>query len=96
MVDNSDTDTADPQSLDTWPRFIVIEFTDESAAKPSPFAIDGIAGTVIKVNIMKSGNFLVECAKKAQADNLQHASMLAGVGMKASPHGTLSSSRGVI
>jgi hypothetical protein len=57
------TQTPQTHTFWTWPQFIVIEFTDESAAKPSPFAIDkgihGIAGTVIKVNIMKSGNFLV-------------------------------------
>ena len=78
---------------------IVIMFTDP-AAKLSPFTIhkgiEGIAGTVAEVIKMKSGDFLVECVKKTQVDNLQYASMLAGVGIKASLHFTLNSSRGVI
>ena len=39
---------------------------------------------------------LVYCARKAHADNLLRASTLTGVAIKASPHCTLNSSKGVI
>ena len=48
------------------------------------------------VKKLRSGDILVECAKKAHAENLLCATMLAGVGMKASPHRSLNSSKGVI
>ena len=68
--------------------------------KLSPFAIHkgilGIAGVVKDVKKLRSGDILVECAKKAHAENLLRATTLAGVGMKASPHRSLNSSKGVI
>ena len=68
--------------------------------KLSPFAIHkgilGIAGVVKDVKKLRSGDILVECAKKAHAENLLCATTLAGVGMKASPHRSLNSSKGVI
>ena len=55
-----------------------------------------IAGVVKDVKKLRSGDILVECAKKANAENLLRATMLAGVSMKASPHRSLNSSKGVI
>ena len=48
------------------------------------------------VKKLRSGDILVECAKKAHAKNLLRATTLAGVGMKASPHRSLNSSKGVL
>ena len=88
--------------IDDWPRFIIL--TSANSEKPigklSPFAIHkgilGIAGVVKDVKKLRSGDILVECAKKAHAENLLRATALAGVGMKASPHWSLNSSKGVI
>ena len=85
-----------------WPRFIVLSSTDDSAplSNLSPFAIlkgiNGIAGAVRDIKKLRSGQILIECGKKAHADNLLRATMLANVGMKASPHRSLNSSKGVI
>jgi len=103
MTDSeSDYDPHSSTVTDDWPRFIMIESTssDASVAKLSPFAIDkgiqGIAGAVKDVKKLRSGHILVECGKKSHADNLLRATTLAGVGIKASPHRTLNSSKGVI
>ena len=58
--------------------------------------IQGIAGTVKEVKWLRSGDTLVTCLKKAQADNLLRATTLANVSTKASPHRSLNSSKGVI
>lgn len=89
-------------SNDDWPKFITIESvsSDLPITKLSPFAIQkgiaGIAGTVKEVKKLRSGQILVECCKKANAENLLHANMLAGVQIKASPHPTLNYSKGII
>ena len=99
---DTDSDSDSRLNAADWPRFIIIESLDKesSVAKLSPFAIHkgimGIAGTVKDVKKLRSGHILVECAKKSHADNLLRASTLAGVGIKASPHRTLNSSKGVI
>lgn len=89
-------------SNDDWPKFITIESisSDIPITKLSPFAIQkgiaGIAGTVKEVKKLRSGQILVECCKKANAENLLHANMLAGVQIKTSPHPTLNYSKGII
>ena len=103
---DSDSDAREqelPVSNDNeWPRFIMIQSSDEERplVKLSPFAvhkgIQGIAGTVKEVKRLRSGDILVTCLKKAQADNLLRATTLANVGIKASPHRSLNSSKGVI
>lgn len=77
-------------SNDDWPKFIIIEAAapDSPIIKLSPFAIQkgitGIAGTVKEVKKLRSGQILVECSKKANAESLLHASMLPGVQIKTS------------
>ena len=86
--DQNVDETRTVSASDDWPRFIILEPTenDRPLARLSTFAIHkgimGIAGTV------------KECGKKAHADNLLCATTLAGVGMKASPHRSLNSSKG--
>ena len=104
---DSDSDSREqelpvPINDNDWPRFIMIQSSDEERplVKLSPFAIhkgiQGIAGTVKEVKRLRSGDILVTCLKKAQADNLLRATTLANVGIKASPHRSLNSSKGVI
>lgn len=87
---------------DHWQRFILLESlsTEKVLTKLSPFAIQkgisGIAGTVKDVKKLRSGQILVECSKKAHADNLLRANTLAGVPIKATFHPYLNSSRGII
>ena len=87
---------------DDWPRFIILTSMnpERPIGKLSLFAIHkgilGIAGVVKDVKKLRSGDILVEYAKKAHAENLLRATTLAGVGMKASPHRSLNSSKGVI
>ena len=97
MID-SDSDSEN----EYWPRFIVLSLTDDSAplSNLSPFAIlkgvNGIAGAMNDIKKLRSGQILIECGKKAHADNLLCATMLGNVGMKASPHRSLNSSKGGI
>ena len=100
--DQNVNETRTVSASDDWPRFIILEPTenDRPLARLSPFAIHkgimGIAGTVKDTKKLRSGKILVECGKKAHADNLLRATTLAGVSMKASPHRSLNSSKGVI
>lgn len=90
------------QKSETWQRFILLEslLPDMPLTKLSPFAIQKgisvIAGTVKEVKKLRSGQILVECSKKIQADNLVHANILVIVPMKALYHPFLNSSKGVI
>lgn len=87
---------------ENWQRFILLESlqSDMPLSKLSPFAIQkgisGIAGTVKDCKKLRSGQILVECSKKVQAENLLRANMLAGVAMKTFHHPTLNHSKGVI
>lgn len=91
-----------PSENENWQRFIVLEsLTDDMPlTKLSPFAIHkgitGIAGTVKDIKKLRSGQILVECARKANSENLLQATTLAGITMKAFPHSTLNNSKGVI
>ena len=59
-----------------WARFLVVESANEDLPlqKLSPFAIQkgfqAIAGTLKNINRLRDGSFLVECGKRAQAQNL--------------------------
>ena len=68
--------------------------------KLSPFAIQkgfqSIAGTVKSIKRLRDGSFLVECGKRAQAQNLLRTNRFIDRPVKVSIHKTLNSSRGVI
>ena len=74
----------------------MIQSSDEERPFGVHKGIQEIAGTVKEVKRLRSGDILVTCLKKAQADNLLRATKLANVGIKASPHRSLNSSKGVI
>ena len=95
--DDSDSET----ELNTWPRFIVLESGDISKPlKINPFAlskaIQGVAGSVKSVKKMSNGSYLVECANKAQSDNLLRTTKLATVDVSTFPHKSLNYSKGII
>ena len=70
-------ETQTVSASDDWPRFIILFII------LSPFVnhkgIMGIAGTVKDTKKLRSGQMLVECVKKARANNLLRATTLVGV-----------------
>ena len=99
---DSDSDNEFFFSDDSYPRFLVISAADESRPLSTlhPFAVDkglkGIAGTLKNVTRLRNGNFLVECNRRVQAQNLMKAEVLVGVPISTKPHSSLNSSKGVI
>ena len=55
-----------------------------------------IAGTLKSIKRLRDGSFLIECGKKAQAQNLLRTNRFTERPVKVSIHKTLNSSRGVI
>ena len=94
-----DSDYYDSEIPSQWPRFIMIESTvpDKPVTKLSHFdshkGTRGLLTQLMMLKIMGASNFLVECVRKAHADNLPCASMLAGIAIKASHHRPLNSSK---
>ena len=74
--DDSDSDTDLFMTNDNWPRYIVLTSASEEKplSKLSPFAVQkgfqAIAGTLKSTKSLRDGSFLVECSRKAQAENL--------------------------
>ena len=68
--------------------------------KLSPFAIQkgfqAVAGTLKSTKRLRDGSFLVECMKRAQAQNLLQTNRFIDRPVKVTFHKTLNSSRGVI
>ena len=77
--DDSDTDSDNEmlmKSETNWPRFLIVEWASEDLPlqKLSPFAVQkgfqAIAGTLKNTKRLRDGSFLMECGKRAQAQNL--------------------------
>ena len=68
--------------------------------KLSPFAVQkgfqAVAGTLKSIKRLRDGSFLVECGKRAQAQNLLRTNRFIDRPVRVSIHKTLNSSRGVI
>ena len=101
--DDSDTDEQNtPDWSVVWSRFIVLEPRDNTQplTKLSPFAVEkailGRYGTVKKVSKMRTGGLLVEAARATQARMILDTTCFMGVEVKASPHRSLNTSKGVI
>ena len=103
--DDSDTDSDNEmlmKSETNWPRFLIVESASEDLPlqKLSPFAVQKgfqvIAGTLKSIKRLRDGSNLVECGKKAQAQNLLRTNLFIDRPVKVSIHKTLNSSRGVI
>ena len=75
---DSDSDYENERSYNcnNWPRFLVVESSSDNLplSKLSPFAVQkgsqAVAGTLKSIKRLRDGSFLVECGKRAQAQNL--------------------------
>ena len=73
---DSDSDNELFLTNDNWPRFIVLSSASEEKplSKLSPFAVQkgfqAIARTLKSTKRLRDGSFLVECSRRAQAENL--------------------------
>ena len=76
--DDLDSDSENEPFLtnENWPRFIVLSSASEEKplSKLSPFAVQkgfqATAGTLKSTKRLRDGSFLVECSRRAQAENL--------------------------
>ena len=102
---DSDTDSNNKRSYNScnnWPRFLVVESSSDGLplSKLSPFAVQkgfqAVAGTLKSIKRLRDGSFLVECGKRAQAQNILRTNRFIDRPVRVSIHKTLNSSRGVI
>ena len=87
---------------DSWPRFIVLSSASEEKplSKLSPFAVQkgfqAIAGTLKSTKRLRDGSFLMECSRRAQAENLFKTATFVDRPVHVCVHKTLNSSKDVI
>ncbi len=97
---SSSDDESETSTLDSWPRFLVVQGIEGQSLKLNPFviskAIAGICGEVKNVTRLRTGSLLVECARKQQSINLLNARHFANTRIAVSPHRTLNSCRGIV
>ena len=99
---DSGSDNEPSMIKDKWPRFIVVKSASEenSFSQLSPFTVQkGFktrAGTLKNAKRLRDGPFLVECSRRAQADNLLRTVNFADRPVHVFVRKTLNSSRGVI
>ena len=102
---DSDSDSENKRSYNSynnWLRFLVVESSSDDLplSKLSPFAVQkgfqAVAGTLESIKRLRDGFFLVECGKRAQAQNLLRTNRFIDRPVRVSIHKTLNSSRGVI
>ena len=95
-----DSDSDSEPLPSTFPHFIVLESLDEKQlTKLNPIIIEKtISGIVNPLSVKKlnNGTLLIEVDKKAYAENLLKMKTFAGLKIKASPHLSLNSSKGVV
>ena len=102
---DSDSDSDNERSYNSYnnrPRFLVVESSSDDLplSKLSPFAVQkgfqAVAGTLKNIKRLRDGSSLVECGKRAQAQNLLRTNRFIVRLVRVSIHKTLNSSRGVI
>ena len=97
---DSDSDSELYITSDTWPRFMVMTSASEEKplSKLSPFTVQkgfqAIAGTLKSTKRLRDGSFLVECSRRAQAENLMRTTTFVDRPVHVSMHKTLNSFRG--
>ena len=98
--DNEQDNHLVPQN---FPRFIIIESTEENASitSLSPFVkqkvLQGIAGEPKSIKkLTRSNQLLIEVSRKAHAENLLRTQTFHDLKVRVFPHSSLNSSRGVI
>ena len=101
--DNEQVNYPLPQTVQTFPHFIIIESTDEntSITSLSPFVIQkvlqSIAGEPKSIKkLTRSNQLLIEVNKKSHAENLLRTQKFHNLNVGIYPHSSLNSSRGVI
>ena len=95
----TDSDSDSEPLPSTFPHFIVLESLDEKQlTKLNPIIEKTISGIVNPISVKKlnNGTLLIEVDKKAYAENLLKMKTFAGLKIKASPHLSLNSSKGVV
>ena len=92
-----------PQTTQTFPRFIIIEASDENSniTSLSPFVIQkvlkSLAGEPKSIKkLTRSNQLLIEVSRKAHAENLLRTQSFHNLNVRVYPHSSLNSSRGVI
>ena len=92
-----------PQTTQTFPRFIIIEASDENSniTSLSPFVIQkvlqSLAGEPKSIKkLTRSNQLLIEVSRKAHAENLLRTQTFHNLNVCVYPHSSLNSSRGVI
>ena len=101
-VDSESSDEESQRRISAWPRFLVVESTDQerSLAKLSPFAIEkaiqGLAGKPKDVKKLSSGSLLVIFDERKYSENLLKSKTFANIPVKVSPHTNLNKSKGVV
>ena len=99
--DDSDGETTTNTSP-SFPSFLLIEATDkkQNVTKLSPFVIQktiqGLIGTVDSIKKLKSDQLLIETHRKIISDKILNLSEFSTLKVKAKPHPSLNSSKGVI
>ena len=99
---DSDSDVDTGNNDEFWPRFLIVEGTDESLplGKLSPFAVDKgfkcLAGEMKSIKRLRNDSFLVEVSTKVHSDLLIKSKKLIDRPIRVSPHRTLNSCKGVI
>ena len=100
---SSESERIPEQTPDVWPRFLVVSPVDEEKplTKVSPFAIHktivSVAGQPVSdIKRQRSGELLIQVAKKSHANNLLTLSHILNIPVKVTPHKTLNSVKGVI
>jgi len=99
---DTDSDTSDSASTQHFVKYIVIQATDEQRplTRLSPFwihkSLSAAVGTLTSVKTLRSGSILVETSSKTYSNKLLSLSELAGVPVKAEPHRSLNTSKGVV
>ena len=107
LLDNDQDSDSDYENerfynCNNWPRFLVMESSNDDLplSKLSPFAIQkgfqAVARTLKSIKRLRDGSFLVECGKRAQAQNLLQTNRFIDRPVRITIHKTLNSSRGVI
>ena len=102
---DSDSDAENKHSYNScnnWPRFLVVESSSDDLllSKLSPFAVQkgfqAVAETLKSIKRLRDGSFLVDCGKRAQAQNLLRTNRFIDRPVRVSIHKTLNSFQGVI
>ena len=97
---HTDSDSDSEAITSTYRHFIVLESLQEKQlSKLNPFVVEKVISGIVKpdsVKKLQNGTLLVEVSKKTYADNMLKMNLFAGLNIKAYPHRSLNTSKGVV